>query len=709
MKKQLILILSTVFSFTTLAGIEWTKTIADETEALDLICGVRDGNALVISPVDGPDQFEMLRDELGPNGVPLLGKNDKGQWTFNFKGCRDWEHPAFVKGAEGNTALLRIGKGLLVLTSIDAAKNDTFKIQLERELSLQNSGIVIRGITCGIKDGGRCHRLHRGEGYVDINLVNWLNDAVSVDGKVIVESPDGKKEFTGTTTKDKKGNFNVRIEGDFFTFGETHVAISMTDQKSGKSYDLADWTLERPIYFKVVPPEYRGLISAARRDPTVHLGAHFDNGRKENFAGRDFTAVVTSPTGVKVLDYNGKFGESNDIAFDVPLARDAAEGIYKIVCDSTGRDGEKVHAEDTFKIVPVRKGQVFIDQDGGLLADGKPWYPFGMYHLANKTDVDAAVDMGLDMIHLWGTSQEMIDYFKIKNLRLVVETSAWPQIINNWAKWGGVPPPVIDFETNAHFRAYAEMILKEPECLAFWYTSDEGGASELPGISRINKYWHELDPEDHPTYLVTTHEPRMKAGGDIFGLDCYPRSFGSKGDMRKIGDLIDNLFANNPPGRCIIAVPESFGCTADKHKETPEECKCMSYLSMVHGAKGIFWYCWWDPGNQGACNDLNTRQAIKEVTSEAKEFKLALLAPGFTKFKSSDERIHGCVCGDDTTGRFVICVNGTDDPSDSPIESPALKGLSLEPLFGSPTATPDANGKMVINLKAMERAVYKVK
>ncbi len=134
----------------------------------------------------------------------------------------------------------------------------------------------------------------------------------------------------------------------------------------------------------------------------------------------------------------------------------------------------------------------------------------------------------------------------------------------------------------------------------------------------------------------------------------------------------------------------------------------MSYLCMVHGAKGLFWYCWWDGGEQGALYDADLRASIRKLTDEAKEFKLALLVPGAVTFRSADEKVHARLCGDASTGRFLIAVNGSDDPSDGVFANQALKGLKLEPLFDTPAAQPDKNGQMKVAFKGAARAVWRV-
>ncbi len=82
--------------------------------------------------------------------------------------------------------------------------------------------------------------------------------------------------------------------------------------------------------------------------------------------------------------------------------------------------------------------------------------------------------------------------------------------------------------------------------------------------------------------------------------------------------------------------------------------------------------------------------------------------PGAVTFRSADEKVHARLCGDAETGRFLIAVNGSDDPSDGVLANPALKGLKLEPLFDTPAAQPDKNGQMKVPFAGAARAVWRV-
>ena len=690
------------------AKILWETSVATADDAFVLMGDVREGAALVVGPVSDQGQLEGLADEFGLNGVPSLGKDQKGRWTLSLRGCKGWEHPRFTPfGYEHGAVMLRLGRGLVVVTSFPAQKSPRFTEGLAQELALQNAGVIFQGVTFLNAGGKRVGKLARGEGKVEIAFSNLIDDSVAVSAELTVEAAAGKRTFAGEGSGLKKGTFKVAVEGDFLAYGTTRARLAFTEKRHGKTYPAGEWTLEWPDYFSVRLPEYRAMVSAARREAAVHLGALFDDARPETFAGRVADIEISGPDGAKVAAFQKTFGESPRLDFDAPLAADAPAGEYRVAVRSKDAAGKPVEAAGAFKVVPVRKGQVFVDQDGALLADGKPWYPFGIYHLASPANIEAAAEMGLDFAQLWSASPTNIASLRAHGMRLVYETEAWGQVINTFVLGGGHIPEVYDFETNAHFRARAKFVHDNPDTLAFYYTSDEGDPPVLPGIRHVRRYWEQLDPEDHPTYLVATHDPAMSGGADIIGVDCYPRSFGAKRPMTSISDLIAKFVAALP-GRCIIAVPQAFGRTA-KHNESPEECKCMAYLSMIYGAKGIFWYCWWDSGNQGACADAETRRAITEVTTEAKDFKMALLAPGATVVKSADGRVHARLCGDDATGRFLIAVNGTDDPSDGVLESPVFKGLKLEPLHGSPAVQPDAAGRLATPFAPCARASWKVR
>ena len=683
------------------AGITWKDRVTDAAEGAALLERVAQGEALVIAPVSSADQVSGLTNAF-PNIAGLSISKDPWHYPVLNLGDKTWGQSVYPVADRANClAMKRYGKGLVVISHEPGRGRARFETNLARELAFQNLGLVYHGCSAPVRGGGA----------VELQLENNTGTNAEVSLELRLEDAEGRVQtYAGGGATDKPGRFSARVGGKLLAYGDVKATLTVTEKRSGASFVAQEWNLKWPKYFSLKMPEYRASVSTARRTASVRLSASFANFYRENLVGRPLEVTVTGPDGQVVAKISRVFDSAPTLEFEVPLKADAASGAYAVRAETRAEDGAPVVAEDTFKVVPVRPGQVFIDQDGGLLADGKPWFPFGLYHLSSTNDFDAVAALGIDLIQAWSRSvtDENLAYLEQKGIRIAFETSPWPQVVNNWGAWRGVVPEHIDFETNAQFRAHAEIVKAHPKALAFWYTADEAGPGNLPGVNRIRDYWRALDPEDHPTYIVTTGDACMAEAGEVLGFDCYPRSFGAKGPMTRVSDGLDAIYRASPFGRCVVMVPQSFGVT-HRHKETPDELKCMAYLAMVHGAKGVFWYCWWDGGEQGAFYDANTRQAIKETIEEAKDFKYALLAPGFVRLLSTDRRVHACLCGDETTGRYLIAVNGTDDPSDGVIESFALKGLKLEPINGSPAVQPSADGRLAVPLAGTKRAAWRVR
>ena len=491
----------------------------DDTEAAGLLEKVKAGAALVVAPVVSVDQVAGLTNAFPDAASLKLTKDPWGGSILNVG--KTWKRSSFQIADRGNClSLQRYGKGLVVVSHEAGRGRAQFEANLRRELAFQNIGLVYLGCSCeSLETGSRGPEPTRGNGRVALNLENATGTNVEVSVELRLEDAEGRvRVYNGSGAASKPGRFSVRAGGQFLGYGAVTATLTATEKSSNRRIVVNEWKLTWPKYFSLRMPEYRGLVSTARRTAAVRIAAQFANYHREELSGRPLDVAVFGPDGKEVAKLALRFGSSPTLEFDVPLARDAATGTYRVRAETTAWDGAPVVAEDTFKIVPVRPGQVFIDQDGGLLADGKPWYPFGLYHLS-KGDFDQVAALGIDLIQAWTDSitEESLCHLEELGMRIAFETTAWPQVVNNWGAWNGHVPEHIDFETNANFRAQAELVRAHPKALAFWYTADEAGYGVISGVNRIRDYWRGIDPEDHPTYIVTTSDARMAEGGEVLG------------------------------------------------------------------------------------------------------------------------------------------------------------------------------------------------
>ncbi|MDY6856657.1 MAG: DUF4962 domain-containing protein [Thermodesulfobacteriota bacterium] len=169
-----------------------------------------------------------------------------------------------------------------------------------------------------------------------------------------------------------------------------------------------------------------------------------------------------------------------------------------------------------------------------------------------------------------------------------------------------------------------------------WYLEDEPEGRGIPPsyIWRLNNYIHKMDPT-HPTSLVLVRSKKAYDYGDgvdILMVDPYPIP---SMPITWLSDSIDEarkaVFNEKP----IWAVIQAFDWSAypvqgDKREwgrnPTFEEERCLTYLAVVHGVKGIFYYTF-KGGNYSIKDYPDHWNDIKKIVWELNRIYPLLLAP----------------------------------------------------------------------------------
>lgn len=678
---------------------------------LDAISGIYATNSI---PRWRKDTEEVKCGRLQPHGRLLTYPNYSKEPQVDPCGgmelpgdvSRRWETAAHRnKGNIPCVIIQRSWHGMAVLSSAGFTQPAFFG-NIAKALELQRLNLRFNGISSDSWDGkGRSELPQFGHGCCDVQLRGTGTTNASVKTMIRFSKGDEERVWRGHSSRRQNEDFSSRMNGLFDMNGKWHVEIEATDDWTGKTIKLLEKEVEYPDYLTIEMPFYRKSISTARRESNVKL-ALVVSSYAEDMRGRKATVTLFSTDGKTPLAQKDLvFSDGRRLEFTLPLAADAPEGKYSVEATIDMADGiTKATARDSFDIVPVRPNQVFIDQDGVLLADGKPWFPIGLYHVP-PDEIEAAAATGIDVMQFWdsyctpGPTGTMARA-KAAGVKLLIEDGIWGAVVNTFIN----PPEKYMFETSERFRMREEME-RDSGNVAFWYTADEPGRECLPGIKKANAHRHAVDP-DHPTYIVSTGDPGMGEGADILALDVYVRYHKSNQALTGVSDAIDKAYRATNRRQCIMMVPQAFG-NYEMHHETPEEVRAMTYLAVTHGVRGIIWYCWRDGGEQGMVFHEKPRESLTKVISELKVFRNALLRPGARQTRSLDGRIHSILCGDETTGRFLIYVNGTDDPSDSELIYPELDGAKLTPLFDTPAAK-NKHGKIALKLPMQATGVFKV-
>lgn len=496
----------------------------------------------------------------------------------------------------------------------------------------------------------------------------------------------------------------------------------------------------------ILPPSYRGMVSTARREPAVRF-SYLLNPNQGGVPGLDVKTVIKDAVGKVVAKGSFKTVAETPAFFTAPLAADVPAGDYVLVATFKAA-GKSTEVSVPFKVVPVRPRQFFVDQDGTILKEGKPFFPLGLHH-AHGWQMDEWLPMGVNMIQTWSWDwlqnystnsahwakkpendaeyQEMLAT-RLDRLRKLEENdiymiyeegAVWNDLIlQTYGKFG--PPAAWEttpypFETNAWIRASIKSILADPlHRVGMWYIADEvGGGGWVPKLQRASKYFHDMD-EDHPTFNLSAGDHSTAAGGDVYAFDCYPRYYGGTGAVTRISQTMEEAWKRVGAYQPVIVVPQAFGQSEKQPTELPEHVRAMSYLGIVRGAKGMFWYCWKQTGDwsgsqkQGMGWNPPTAELVKQVIAEFKVFSQALLVPGAKHLTSADGLVLAILAGDDTTGRFLVYVNGDlAKASDSTIEVPLPDQAKLEPLFDGPKASVQG-GKVALKVPALATGAFRV-
>lgn len=151
-----------------------------------------------------------------------------------------------------------------------------------------------------------------------------------------------------------------------------------------------------------------------------------------------------------------------------------------------------------------------------------------------------------------------------------------------------------------------------------------------------------------------------KTGSDVLAFDFYPvgvsTPVGSSDPMKAFDQAcLQAAAAADKHGAPFWAVLQTHAITNIHRFPTPAEIRCMTYLSVANGAKGVFWFLYqtenWDASSGSVMSglvdkDFKGDERWEEVGRLAKRLKA--IAPVLLKLKPAPEGL-SCVSSDKAT------------------------------------------------------------
>ncbi len=360
----------------------------------------------------------------------------------------------------------------------------------------------------------------------------------------------------------------------------------------------------------------------------------------------------------------------------------------------------------------VLADRVTLDARGILQVDGKPYFPVGMYTLQDKAGKDH--DAILKEAREAGFNTTVFYAWTVETVTPLLDAAARQGI-------RAFVYPTVPFSLRKTEFAREEQIadikarMNHPALLG-WYLVDEPegiGKAKPDQVQELNKLVKELDP-NHPTALVIMN-PKPAAGyfdcADITWTDPYPIP---KWSVNVVKHWVGDAVAIAGPNRPVWAIPQAHdlnvwrtGKIVDEHRPTDGEERCMTYLALTHGAKGIIY--WAHTASRYYIRDYPEHwEYMKKLAGELRDLSPVLLttslpAPAFEPASaplSTMMKVHdGSI--------YVFAVNRDKAPHKIAFRLPKAAQPKGEVLFEKRSISAE-NGVLTDEFDALEVHVYRL-
>lgn len=517
-----------------------------------------------------------------------------------------------------------------------------------------------------------------GEGFP---LRDWSGyKSVIIDGWVSGDKP-GK---LGLKLRDSRGQnswtTHITVEPGKLNHAELSLEDAATDMHIHDVQEIVLYALRAPNAFtltvdnlRLLPrdkpplatfdlqyPNYRGLIFPEGGDLEValNLEPHEHGLRPERLALRLSLSDGSAETTVIHPVRAGR--ESLRISpMDLPYGpATLTASLYR------KQDGKTLREESwpLQKVSPdgAERMAVYIDRSNNTVVDGEPFFPVGWYGSANEEHLAQVAESPFNCYLAYGTNRvpkermlRFLDRVEEAGLKFVYcMNDVYPTAKYYEGKnWEGI-------EGNEAIAAAVVEAYRDHPAMLAWYLNDELPRSLAPKLEEYYERVKKGDP-NHPSFIVLCNRKDfryLQQTTDILGGDTYP----IPGDpVEFVSEMADRANEAVHGAKPVWMIPQAFAWyqynsknrdrshtpTYDEFQAgrapTREEARCMTYLALTHGAKGLIYYCYYDM--RVLPNYRPMWEWMKAIGQEVKSLSPVLLSPddlGRVAFSPATASIH---------------------------------------------------------------------
>lgn len=353
------------------------------------------------------------------------------------------------------------------------------------------------------------------------------------------------------------------------------------------------------LSFDLVYPRYRKTI--LRSDGRSHAEARLDFSASVDILKKmSYQTVLKAPDGAVKRSETLPVVPSGDamappsITVRQRLPEPLQGGRYEFLVSVAASDGTQQDFRETFTALqPAPEGahEFTVSPDNVLLMDGKPFFARGF--MGGGPEVyGPVVKAGYNVSSSFGGTPES----QLK----------WLDGLHRIGMFGitGMSSAYIEKKDMEGLRAAVRQMRNHPALLGYYLTDEPSPTKEGCSPADLQPFYDLMVQEDPYHPVMTTmwtaeyaddYEPCL----DILLFDPYPVTF-KRRPLTMVSDFMTRareLIGDRKP---VWVVPQAFGYDVVKGKEgdptwvtpTPEQERCMTYLGLTTGARGVVYYCY---------------------------------------------------------------------------------------------------------------------
>jgi hypothetical protein len=421
--------------------------------------------------------------------------------------------------------------------------------------------------------------------------------------------------------------------------------------------------------------------------------------------GLRLTIELADSTGkqVQTATTDASKGDVTGTSIEVPVQQPAVFTVTAHLLDHAGK--ELAQANTELHVAPAEQAHVQVGSDGFLRVAGKPQFTVGLYSSGRYEEMGKAGFHGTHNYEITtgeaealinpndAQVQRLLDKSWTNGLRMMVEL---PRKAIEKAQWGQV-------------RRRIETFRHHPGLLC-WGSEERvaRGLAPLTNLAALYRLVHELDPE-HPLVLGDTKDAVQKFEhdrSDFFPDACMdvgiwwwypiplhaPDANGLDGRERPAGQLTPPSWLTTTLSKkpLWIAIQSYQQPRREAPFPTPAQYRCMAYLSIINGVKGLWFYTGsgqrdWQGRPAGLLNKPEEAHwdYVKQLVTELREFSPVIMAPcGTAKLTLAPAEAPVEFALREWEGKlYLIAANKSDRAQSVRFTGSALQGKHVQVLY----------------------------